>query len=188
MAEPLRLVVPSMGYLPSYRAALEAGWSADNIKGAKGAEEELAAIAADTPAFLASLDDREAKGPPYVAPDGTAFQRIPGYRRWMWDGDFCGSIGFRWQTGTADLPPHVLGHVGFAVVPWKRGNGYAAQALAALFPEARRLGLPYIEITADEANLASRRTIETCGGVLVERFTKVAAFGGAESLRYRIML
>lgn len=188
MTDAFRLVTPAMAHLPAYRAALEAGWSADNVRGIAAAQEELARIADDAPAFLASLDDPEAKGPPHTGLDGTVLPRIPGYRRWMWDGDFCGSIGFRWQPGGAALPPHILGHIGFAVVPWKRGNGYAAQAVTALLPEARALGLSHVEITADEANIASRRTIERCGGVLIERFTKSAAYGGAESLRYRIHL
>ena len=45
----------------------------------------------------------------------------------MWDGEFCGSIGFRWQPGTTDLPRHVLGHIGYSVVPWKRRLGYATR-------------------------------------------------------------
>ena len=80
----------------------------------------LARIAADAPAFLASLVDREAAGDPITLRDGTKVPRLPGYRRWLWDGEFCGSIGFRWQRGTEALPPHCLGHIGYAVVPWKR--------------------------------------------------------------------
>jgi predicted acetyltransferase len=41
----------------------------------------------------------------------------------MWDGEFCGSIGLRWLPGTEELPPHCLGHIGYAVVPWKRRLG-----------------------------------------------------------------
>jgi predicted acetyltransferase len=48
--------------------------------------------------------DREATGNPMTLLDGTRVPRIPGYRRWMWDGEFCGSIGFRWQPGTEALP------------------------------------------------------------------------------------
>jgi predicted acetyltransferase len=40
----------------------------------------------------------------------------------MWDGDFAGAINLRWQPGTAELPPHCLGHIGYGVVPWKRGR------------------------------------------------------------------
>ncbi|MBT2188417.1 GNAT family N-acetyltransferase [Sphingobium nicotianae] len=188
MSGTFSLVVPSMDHLPAYRAALEMGWSPNNIDGEKTRLAELAAIDSDAPAFLTASDDPEGRLPGYTAPDGTVLPRIPGYRRWMWDGDFCGSISFRWLPGTSDLPPHVLGHIGFAVIPAKRGNGYAAGAVMALLPDARSRGLSYIEITANEDNLPSRRTIERCGGVLIERFTKIAAYGGAESLRYRIAL
>jgi len=54
------------------------------------------------------------------------------------DGVFSGAIGFRWQGGTAELPPSVLGHIGFSIVPWKRGNGYAKQALNLMLGEGRR--------------------------------------------------
>jgi predicted acetyltransferase len=104
----------------------------------------------------------------------------------MWDGEFCGSIGFRWQPGTTDLPPTCLGHIGYAVVPWKRRLGYATRALALLLPEAKRTGLAFVEITTDESNVASRRVIEANGGVVFERFNKPAEWGGAPSVRYRI--
>jgi predicted acetyltransferase len=132
--------------------------------------------------------DREAKGPPITLPDGSLAPRIPGYRRWMWDGEFCGSIGFRWVPGTSSLPPHVLGHIGYAVVPWKRGRGYASRALALLLPEARAEGLDFVELTCDVANAASRRVIEKNGGVLVERFTLSPAYGSREEFRFRIDL
>jgi predicted acetyltransferase len=112
--------------------------------------------------------------------------RLPGFRRWMWDGEFCGLIGLRWQPGTVELPPHVLGHIGYAVVPWKQRLGYATRALRLLLPEARQLGLPYVEITTDADNVASQRVIEANGGRLVERFGKAAMYGGTESLRFRI--
>jgi predicted acetyltransferase len=49
-------------------------------------------------------------------PDGTMVPRLPGFWRWLWDGEFCGSIQFRWQPGTPDLPPTCLGHIGYSVV------------------------------------------------------------------------
>ena len=84
---------------------------------------ELLRIAADADAFLLSLVDREAVGEGIVLADGTCVPRLPGYRKWMWDGEFCGSIGFRWRPGTEALPPTCLGHIGYTVVPWKRGRG-----------------------------------------------------------------
>lgn len=184
----MRLVRPSRQYLASYVAALEQGWLPDNVRGAEAAREELQLIAADADAFLASMDDREAKGSPIALPDGSCVPRLPGWRRWMWDDEFAGSIGFRWQPGTSALPPHCLGHIGYAVVPWKQGRGYATKALALVLPEARAEGLDYVEITTDPDNLASQRVIEANGGKLIERFTKLPQYGSKPGLRYRIVL
>ncbi len=174
----MKLVWPSTDYLPSYALALERGWSPDNIRGAEAAREELAAIANDPEAFLSGMVSREPNGALMTLPDGSQIQRLPGYRRWLWDGELCGSIGFRWQVGTSTLPPHILGHIGYAVVPWKQKQGYATEALRQLLPDAKAEGLSYVEITTDPHNIASRRVIEANGGVVVAEFTRPAAFGG----------
>lgn len=184
----MKLVWPSREYLPGYVAALERGWSPDNVRGQAAAQEELARIAADADAFLARLVDREAAGDPVTLLDGTRVPRLPGYRRWLWDGEFCGSIGFRWQRGTEALPPHCLGHIGYAVVPWKQGRGYATRALGEMLGEARSEGLRYVEITTGPDNAASRRVIEANGGVLVEEFVTPLALGGKRELRYRVQI
>ncbi|MEO8187293.1 MAG: GNAT family N-acetyltransferase [Burkholderiaceae bacterium] len=172
--------------MPSYIAALETGWSSDSVRGAVAAREELQEIAADQQRFLLLMEDREAKGAPVTLPDGSTVPRLPGYTRWLWDGEFCGEINFRWQPGTTELPPTCLGHIGYAVVPWKRNKGYAKQALKQFLDEVRAEGLPFIEITTDTTNVASRRAIEANGGVLVEDFVKSLQLGGAEGLRFRI--
>ena len=184
----MELVWPSRRYLASYVAALEGGWSPDYLRGAVAATEELARIDADAEAFLAALVDREAKGAPIELPDGSIVPRLPGFRRWMWDGEFCGTIGFRWQPGTEALPPHCLGHIGYAVVPSRRGLGYAKQALARTLPLARAEGLRHVELTTDPDNFASQHVILANGGVLYERFTRPAQFGSTPALRYRIGL
>jgi predicted acetyltransferase len=186
--QQMRLVWPSREYLRSYVAALERGWSPDNLRGQVAAQEELARIASDADAFLASLVDREATGGPITLPDGTTVPRLPGYLRWLWDGEFCGSIGLRWQRGTEALPPHCLGHIGYAVVPWKQRRGYARRALREVLREARAEGLRYVEIATTPANVASKRVIEACGGVLVEEFVTPAALGSRRELRYRVNL
>ena len=184
----MRLVWPAREHLPGYVAALERGWSADNLRGAAAAAEELARIAADAEAFLASLVDREAAGSPIALPDGTSAPRLPGYIRWIWDGEFCGSIGFRWQPGTEALPPHCLGHIGYSVVPWKRGRGYARLALGEVLQDARAEGLRWVEITTPPDNVPSQRVILANGGVLVEEFVTPPALGGRREFRYRIQL
>lgn len=184
----MQLVVPAAEHLPSYTAALERGWSPDNVRGADATVEELQRIREDASAFLASKIDREAKGGPITLLDGTKAERLPGIHLWIWDGEFCGSVGFRWRPGTEALPPTCLGHIGYAVVPWKRNRGCATFGLAAMLPHARAEGLRYVELTTDVDNVPSQRTIERNGGVLVERFQKPEGLGGGAGLRYRISL
>ena len=182
----LELVWPCAEYLPGYVAALERGWSADNVRGKAAADEELVKIRSDSAAFLVSLVDREAKGEPVTLPDGSKVARLPGYRRWLWDGEFCGAIGFRWQRGTETLPPHCLGHIGYAVVPWKQRLGYATRALHLLLLDARSEGLRYVEITTRPDNVASQRVIEANRGVFLEEFSTPAPLGGHREFRYRV--
>jgi predicted acetyltransferase len=190
----LRLVRPRAAHLGAYRAALERGWSPDNVRGASAAEEQLAQIAADAEAFLTLMDDPLAQGPPVKLPDGSTKPRIPGLRRWMWlDGDddggaFVGSIGLRWTADGSPLPPHVLGHIGYTVVPWQQRQGHATRALRLMLVIAREQGLAEVEITTDPDNVASQRVIEANGGRLVERFDKGAEYGHQPGLRYAITL
>lgn len=186
---PFTLVTPAAEHLPSYVDALERGWSPDNTAGGEATRLRfLERIAEDPAAFLASMDDREAAGPDIVLPDGVSVKRLPGFNRWLWDDGFVGSIGIRWQRGTEELPPHVLGHVGYAVVPWARRKGHATAALGALLPLAAETGLHWIELTTDPDNVPSHRVIVANGGRLLGPFTKPAAYGGAEGLRWRIDL
>jgi len=184
----LQLRVPCPAQLDAYVDALKRDWSPDNIRLGAAAAEELARIEADPAAFLAAQDDREAKAGPVTLPDGSRVPRLPSYRRWIWDDGFCGSVDFRWQPGTEALPLHCLGHVGYAVVPWKRGRGYATRALALLLPEARKEGLSYVELTTDLDNVGSQKVIIKNGGVLVKRFRKDPAYGDVEALLFRIDL
>lgn len=181
------LVWPTLEHLPSYVAALERDWSPDTLR-PEAAREELEQIAADPAAFVAAQVDREGAGPPVTLPDGTKMKRLPGYRRWIWDGEFCGVIGLRWQPGTEALPAHVLGHIGFSVVPWKRKRGYATRALALILEDAAREGLRYVELTTKLENVASQRVIEANRGRLIEQFTTPGEYGERAALRFRIDL
>lgn len=182
------LVWPAVEHLASYTEALGRGWSPDNTRGETTRLEQLHWIAGNPAGFLASLVDLEAAGAPIVFPDGTTLPRLPGYRRWMWDGEFCGSIGFRWQPGTEALPAYVLGHIGYSVVPWKAGRGYATRALSLMLDDVRATGLRYVVLTTEPHNVASRRVIEKNGGVLEAEFVAPAIYGHKRALRYRIDL
>ena len=185
----MQLLRPTPEHLASYVAALQRGWSPDSTRGAEAAQEALQKIAADPASLFAVVDDPDGLGPAWKAPDGSMRARLPGRVRWMWDDvGFAGSINLRWVKGTTRLPPHVLGHIGYSVVPWKRRRGYATQALGLLLPLARAEGLDHVDITTDPENLPSQKAIAANGGVLVEHFTKDAMWGGKPGLRFRIPL
>jgi predicted acetyltransferase len=181
-APHLRLVEPALEYLAGYAEALGRGWSPNNVRDVSG--EHLAAIRVDGVAFIASLLSQTGT---VTLPDGTQIPKLPSRVRWMWDGAFAGQIGLRWQPGTDALPSHVLGHFGYAVVPWKRRRGYATEALRMMLDEARAVGLGSVEITADKGNIASCRVIEKNGGSFVEEFVE-PHYGEDVRLRYRIDL
>jgi predicted acetyltransferase len=185
----MELVQPTPEHLASYVAALRQGWSPDTTRGAEAALEALAKIEADPASPFALVDDPEALGPPWTAPDGSLKDRLPGRVRWIWDGDgFAGSINLRWQKGTTELPAHVLGHIGYSVVPWKRQRGYATRALSLLLPLARAEGLARVDVTTDPENTASQKVILANGGVLVGPFDKGPTWGHKPGLRFRISL
>lgn len=183
----MQLVRPAAQHLASYVEALKRGWYPNTTRPASG-PEDLQAIARDAAGFLAQQDDAEGKGPAMLLADGSTVPRLPMRRRWLWDGGFCGQINLRWQRGSTALPAHVLGHIGYCLVPWKQGRGYATQALAQMLLLAREQGLPFVELTTDVGNTASRRVIEKNGGLLLEVFDKPASNGGGEALRFRIEL
>ena len=166
----MELVVPGEAHLPSYRDALVRGFSPSNLEAEAVRLNELEAIAADPAEFLASMTDEAGDGPPFRQPDGSEHPRLPGITRWMWDGDFCGSINLRWQPGASELPDYVPGHIGYVVAEWKRRRGYATSALGLLLEDARERGLEYVLLTAEEANVPSQRTIEANGGTMIGRF------------------
>lgn len=184
-----RLAKVGPALLPAYADALRRGFEPSTFEGPTVGQAHLAAIEKDAAGFAALLDNREGIGTIRL-PDGREVPRLPGFTRFILDeaGDFCGVIHARWQPGTVELPAHVLGHVGYLIVPWRQREGHATRALRLLLPELVTEALPSVDLTTDPANRASIRVIEANGGVLVERFRKHAAYGGAEALRFRIRL
>ncbi|WP_374356947.1 GNAT family N-acetyltransferase [Chitinimonas sp.] len=183
----IALVTPSLDYLDSYAEALQQGWSPNTLVPAAAAVE-LSKIEQDPVAFVASLTDRAGLGGPITLPNGAVVPRLPGYRMWLWDGEFCGSFALRWQPGTSALPSYAYGHVGYTIVPWKRRRGYAKAGLRLLLAEARREGLDYVDLTTDLDNEASHKVILANGGTSLGAFRRPVEYGGETNLRFRIAL
>jgi predicted acetyltransferase len=182
MPSTLALREPHIDLLPAYAKALARGWSPNNVRDLSN--DHLAAIGTNPQAFLASLLEQSGT---VTLPHGSTVPKLPSRVRWMWDGEFAGQIGLRWQPGTEALPDYTLGHLGYAVVPWKRRRGYATEALRQMLDVARQIGLQWLEITTDKGNVASARVIEVNGGRFVEEFIQ-PRYGTDTRLRYRIEL
>jgi len=191
---PTALHTPTQARLPAYAAALQRGWMPDNVRGLLANQESLAHIARDPTGFLALTDNRQGGGPPVTLADGSQATRLPSLQRWVWDAQdegpegFVGLINLRWNHGHAPLPPHVLGHVGYSLVPWQRQRGHATRALALLLSLARTLGMDHVELSTDPDNIASQKVITANGGVLLGAFDKGPVYGHSTGLRYRIAL
>jgi predicted acetyltransferase len=91
--------------------------------------------------------------------------RVPSSNRWVVrDGRVVGTIAVRHS-----LTPSLLaegGHIGYAVSPRFRRQGVARAALGLGLRLAGSRGIDRVLVTCDVANVASARTIASCGGVL----------------------
>lgn len=186
----MELVRPTLAHLPSYLAARDRGFSFDFRTDPESIAEVTAKIKADPEDFIAKVEDLNPVGRMVPLPDGTEVPRLPQYTRWMWDGEFSGVITFRWQPGTTDLPPTCHGHIGYAVVAWKRRLGYASQALHDILELPRREGLPFVDITTTPDNLGSQQVMLNNGAVYVDQYVNQQAHDPSHNLlnRYRITL
>ena len=98
--------------------------------------------------------------------------RRPGFVRqttWWWadQDDYIGRISVRHE-----LTEHLVevgGHIGYDVRRSRRREGHATRMLAAVLPEAARLGIDRALITCDEDNVGSRKVIEANGGEMEDQ-------------------
>jgi predicted acetyltransferase len=161
---------PHLRFLAQYAEALSRGWSPRTTRDVSG--EQLAHIQRDAQDFIHELTRQEGF---FSLGAGHQIPRIPSHTFWIFDGEFAGAIEFRFMRGTEDLPTVTAGHIGYAVVPWKRGRGYAKQALGHVLKVAREEGFSRVIVSCDRDNVASLRVIEANGGVLAPDIEKRSA-------------
>lgn len=161
MTENSCLVRPHALFRPSYLEALREGfvWAtrAPLDAGAIGF------IDAHFEDYLRQLDE-DGQVP---RAGGPLLSGVPANTFWLVeDGDFIGAVNIRARIDTPALV-HFGGHVGYAVRPSRQGRGYGRRQLALALDICRGMGLGVVRLSCAEANLASRRTIEANGGVLL---------------------
>jgi predicted acetyltransferase len=109
---------------------------------------------------------------------------VPATTLWYIDnGHYIGHIDIRHR-----LNPFLEqfgGHVGYAVRPSERKQGYGHKMLELALPTIREIGLSLILITCDEGNVASKKIIERNGGSFENKLTDDQ---GTVKLRYWIRL
>ena len=65
------------------------------------------------------------------------------------------------------VPKECASHIYYEVNPDKRGLGYGKILLKLALEEAQKIGLHPVIVTCDEDNLASKKIIESNGGVYI---------------------
>ena len=119
-------------------------------------------VLADSEGFRAYVRSRIAAADPTSdrPPD-----RVPETVLWYVEGTtYIGQLSIRHELN--EWLSEVGGHIGYDVRPAARRRGHAAAMLAAALPVTHLLGIDPALVTCDIDNIASRRVIERCGGVL----------------------
>lgn len=126
--------------------------------------------------YLAGLHQR-------ALPRGAwTFPHTPEQTFWLVEGDqMVGTSRLRLDLNGASL--YYEGHIGYDVRPSRRQEGVGTDLLRRTCLAALQRGQADVIVTAQAANIASCRTVERCGGVLLEI---VPDRQGAALCRYRI--
>jgi predicted acetyltransferase len=100
---------------------------------------------------------------------------VPTTTLWWVDGtDYLGRLAIRHRLNERLLAHG--GHIGYDVRASARRRGHATAMLRAALPMANGLGIERALITCEAGNVASRKVIEACGGVLEDQRGNILRF------------
>lgn len=74
------------------------------------------------------------------------------------------------------------GHIGYSVHPAHRRQGYAKAILCAVLEKAKKHGMDDVKLVCADRNIASRKTIESCGGIVTR------AIPGDDGMKYEYII
>jgi len=153
-----RLCTPDLIHAPSYLAALR-----ESYRLGDDPPYDPTVVVADIPAHIAEITRQ---GRIHVFADGSSAPLSPFTLFWFIEAEraFIGSLHLRHELAN-DYARLIAGHVRYGIRPSRRNQGLGTEMLLATFCPAKALGHGRLLVVCREANIASRRLIEKCGGM-----------------------
>lgn len=99
-------------------------------------------------------------------------------------GDLVGRVSLRYELNEGLL--QVGGHIGYGVIPEYRRLGVARALCKFGLQELREAEIEHALVTCDSDNIASKSTIESCGGLLDAELPEIEVSDGPSKLRFWI--
>ena len=156
-----QLVQPSILYKESYIRALQEGFNS-NTTAPPMTAEEINTINQDFEAYLNKGKNPEKM---FHAPDGKDYERVAQTTLWLVKDDlFIGCANIRHELN--DFLMMFGGHIGYAIRPSQRRQGYATLTLRLALDFLREKGLTRALLTTAEHNIGSQKAIERNNGIL----------------------
>jgi len=181
MPSVIRLELPSDKYKDSYIAAV--------------IENQNNPIRNQSDAHYDNIDIEKAKADFYgyvVLPkldkmdkDKIPVDRVPGTEYWIIDKDgYAGRISLRHYLNEA--LKNDAGHIGYDVIPGKRGRGYAKEALLLALEKAREKEIDEVILACFTDYTPSRKVIENAMQIMGGRVIKNYESDGKENIQFAV--
>ncbi|MBI4992648.1 MAG: GNAT family N-acetyltransferase [Candidatus Magasanikbacteria bacterium] len=154
----MRLIKPTLKYKTSFQKGLKEFLKIDKRnRGDPGNEGDPAKV--DEYIKKSRYYERGVNLPKGIVPTSTF---------WLIDkGVFIGRVGLRHKLNKKLRG--FGGHIGYAIRPSKRNQGYGSEILRLALQKAKQLGLKKVMVTCDDTNIASQKIIEKNNGKLREK-------------------
>lgn len=150
---PMELIHPSVQYKHSFLEAVR-----EFQTEGRNSDINLSEIENDFDSFVAKINDQaEGKNLPEGWVPQTVFWLVN-------NGIFIGKVSVRHLLTEKLL--QIGGHIGYEIRPSEREKGYGKEILKMVLPKAKELGIQKALVTCDSTNIASRKIIESAGGIL----------------------